>query len=301
MVYHYGDLSGEKDDLNYLFNMYRLTPSPLKRYWDDYIAAYKETGDTIHINFFLHHYENELNTQTRAYCNEYNVRNRFSDVKQTIVETIIERIPHYDLTRNVPFTQYIKDYVDYAVDVFVNTNGGSVNMSINHYRLLKKVNAIYYRLRDEQLPYDKRIEVIRMEARLKTDEQVISLIQEGESFRYYESTDTDEQESDNADDESMCKSVAIDYDSDPASLYKNLVFWHTIFDAIENDLTYRQKSALLDFYGICVDCLNDTGRRKTNREIANTFELYSDSVIINDRKKAAAIIKNRLKEAGAID
>lgn len=52
---------------------------------------------------------------------------------------------------------------------------------------------------------------------------------------------------------------------------------------------------------MCVDCFSDTNEQKTNREIANVFEIYDDGAIISDQNKAAEIILKRLKEAGAID
>lgn len=176
MEYQYLDFTGEKDDLRFLFNMYRLTPAPPRRSHDYYIKQYKETGEQKYLQFFLHQYEPELNRRTQARCMEYNLRNKFFDMKQTAVVTIIERLEEFNPESGVPFLKYAGIYIDYAIDKFVLQNGGVFNERINHYKLMKKLNAIYYRLRDEQFPYEERLELCRKEANLKDKDRVIQLL-----------------------------------------------------------------------------------------------------------------------------
>jgi len=273
-------------------NMYQLTPAPPKMELNEYIEKYKSTDDFLYIQFFLHRYENRLNVEVDRFCRVYGQRHNFEDIKQTIVVTLIRLLPKYNLDLGVSFLAFSKAYITAAVRRYIRRYGSCYAVeNDNHFRELRKVNAIYYK--DPEKSANERLaDTVRQTG--KSHAGVMKLLVEGKAFRHYDSIFKDLEDDSG---EAYFEEWVIDEYSQPETLVPGFLLYDDMIDAVDN-LMYRAKEILLRRLGIlCLYC-GRVGAKIPKEEIANHFELYSDSAVDRAFGKAAAELAKALTAKG---
>ena len=65
--------------------MYRITPAPPKMELQEYIELYCKEKDEKYFLWFLHYYENTLNTKVMGWVQNYAMPGHFQDMKQAFI------------------------------------------------------------------------------------------------------------------------------------------------------------------------------------------------------------------------
>ena len=254
--------------------MYRMSPAPRKRSFDEYIRLCLERKNFHYFRCFLHYYEPALNRVTFSYCYRYEVMHLFPDVKQTIVLALLESLRRYKPDTGVPFLAFAKYKVRDDVRDFIRLNGGIFSIAnSNHYRQLAKANALYYKGIDEGKPPIECKEEIASLMHIEY-ETVDALICEGMDFRSYKNKRPVFERA--LEDEHFSPIQAYekgDRSADPDGLVPYLMAIRKIADTVEA-LPFKRRYVLYALAGIqCVYC----GRiceKKTYHVLANEFERY---------------------------
>ena len=280
---------------NWFEKMYQLKPEPPKMPLNKYIRLYKETGDNLYFQFFLHTYEPQLNRRTQRIIERYCLADRYADVKQTIILALLSKLPEYDLSYGVDFLKYADIHIRSFINEYIRIYGSCYSVQKeNHYKALKKVSAIYYDNPDKTL--DERVQLIKKQTSY-SERTIHALITESTDFRYYESFDPHYDEAD--DDDITPQKYVSDHSADPGVVVPFALYMDEVIDSVEK-LTYKQQKILYASSGIqCIYC-GRIGKRKTYAELANDFELYSESAIEKLRKKAIEDILRDLSAKGII-
>lgn len=63
------------------FKRYALVPAPPKWELQEYIATYLKEKDDKYLAWFLHYYENTLNTNVQKYVKQFFMPEHFTDIK----------------------------------------------------------------------------------------------------------------------------------------------------------------------------------------------------------------------------
>ena len=102
--------------------IYRLEQTPPKyENYQEYFERYFAEKDEKYISWFLHYYENVLNSKARGFVYEYAMHGHFVDLKQAFVLGTMEALQRYDISLGVPFLTYKKFYAMYAVHTYIRT------------------------------------------------------------------------------------------------------------------------------------------------------------------------------------
>ena len=280
---------------NWFEKMYQIKPEPPQMPLNEYIRLYKETGDNLYFQFFLHTYEPQLNRRTQRIIERYCLADRYADVKQTIILALLSKLPEYDLSYGVDFLKYVDIHIRGSINDYIRIYGSCYTIQkVNHYKALKKVSAIYYDNADRTL--DERVRLIK-EQTLYPDHTIRALIAESTDFRYYESFDP---HYDEADDDNIAPEKYIsDHSADPDVVVPFVLYMDEVIDSVEK-LTYKKQEILYASSGIkCIYC-GRISKRKNYAELANDFELYSESAVEKLRKRAIEDILRDLSAKGLI-
>ena len=272
--------------------MFQLEPAPPKMELNDYILLYKSANNFEHIRFFLHRYENKPNYDVAKDCKDYGQKANFDDIKLITVTTLLEILPRYRPGTGVMFIKFAKPYVNAEIQKFIRKYGSFYSVvNDNHYRELKRATAIFYDRHD--LSVNERIaEIVRQTG--KSKQTVSDLLAEGESFKFYQSIYTDCK--DDFGDEYFEDRIADEY-SNPQNLVPSFLLYDDMITAIENQM-HRSQAILLRRLGIsCLYC-GQTGSPTAKEEIANHFELYSDSAVDRALNKAITATAKYLTAQG---
>lgn len=191
--YRYKDYSAENNCTKWQYTMYRLTPQPPRiAYYNDYVADYKRTGSMDSLRFYLHFFEPRLNDIANEQCIKNGILHRFQEVKQHILECMLDKLSTYNPEIGATLEQYATRHIEESVRKFIRDNGGMYTLakSYNEYRALRQVNAIYYDLdlSEVKLGKDEKIgEIIRQTGYKR--KKVIGLLNQGADFRAFLSLD----------------------------------------------------------------------------------------------------------------
>jgi len=283
-----------EDVINNNRKIYQLDNAPPQMSRNEYIVRYKQTGDYIYLRYFLHNFESKLNGIARKVCKKYRVNSRFEDVKQVITETILKRLPDYDLTVGTTLLQYAEPYIKAAINNYIGRYGSATfSLNSNAYRQLRQVNAIYYDSL-EQTERGKIAEIIRQTGLDESD--IRAIIVGGRDFRYPYSIDYTLEDEDRGKVELVTGDVPDIY-SNPDTLIPGFLFYDDLVDAVDK-LPYKQQTVLLEEYGIkCLGC-GRIGKRMPQQEIANLYELYSTRAVQKQEDKAVEAIIRELTAKG---
>ena len=100
--------------------VFQLDPEPPKA--DDlneYITAALQQRELKFFSFFLHYYEHRLNRRIHSFLHSdggsRHDPERFLDMKLACMETLLEKLPDYDLKKNAAFTTYLYEFINDAL------------------------------------------------------------------------------------------------------------------------------------------------------------------------------------------
>ena len=255
-------------------HIYRLDPAPPKyESYQTYFDLYFAEKDEKYLSWFLHYYENELNTKARGFVNEYAMYGHFLDLKQAFVMGMMEALQRYDISRGVPFLVFKELPAMNAVHTYIRTmrTGYSVQSSYADEQLRK----VMWQYAEHGYRYDEEtIAAISNETGIST-KNVEEILQGG--LLNMSITDFYRHCGDEDSEESM-EEVAADGTSQTEELYFRMEKAEEVMAAFEA-LNYRERAIIADHLGFCRDCyatyyydtddLNEDGnpKRKPRRKV----------------------------------
>ena len=255
-------------------HIYRLDPDPPKyENYQQYFDLYFVEKDEKYLSWFLHYYENELNTKARGFVNEYAMYGHFLDLKQAFVMGMMEALQRYDISRGVPFLVFKELPAMNAVHTYIRTmrTGYSVQSSYADEQLRK----VMWQYAEHGYRYDaETLTAISNETGI-SPKNVEEILQGGllnmsmtDFYRHYGDEDSEE----------SLEEVAADGTSQTEELYFRIEKAEEVMAAFEG-LNYRERAIVADHLGFCRDCyathyydtddLDEKGKpkRKPRREI----------------------------------
>ena len=230
-------------------HIYRLDPAPPKyESYQTYFDLYFAEKDERYLFWFLHYYENELNTKARGFVNEYAMYGHFIDLKQAFVMGMMEALQRYDISRGVPFLVFKELPAMNAVHTYIRTmrTGYSVQSSYADEQLRK----VMWQYAEHGYRYDEEtIAAISNETEIST-KNVEEILQGGllnmsitDFYRHYGDEDSEE----------TMEEVAADGTSQTEELYFRMEKAEEVMAAFEA-LNYRERAIVADHLGFCRDC-----------------------------------------------
>ena len=230
-------------------HIYRLDPAPPKyESYQTYFDLYFAEKDEKYLSWFLHYYENELNTKARGFVNEYAMYGHFLDLKQAFVMGMMEALQRYDISRGVPFLVFKELPAMNAVHTYIRTmrTGYSVQSSYADEQLRK----VMWQYAEHGYRYDEEtIAAISNETEIST-KNVEEILQGGllnmsitDFYRHYRDEDSEE----------TMEEVAADGTSQTEELYFRMEKAEEVMAAFEA-LNYRERAIVADHLGFCRDC-----------------------------------------------
>lgn len=84
------------------FKRYALVPAPPKWELQEYIVAFFKEKDNKYLAWFLHYYENTLNTNVQKYMKQFFMPEHFTDIKQAYIVGLLKALENYDISIGVP-------------------------------------------------------------------------------------------------------------------------------------------------------------------------------------------------------
>lgn len=230
-------------------HIYRLDPAPPKyESYQTYFDLYFAEKDEKYLSWFLHYYENELNTKARGFVNEYAMYGHFLDLKQAFVMGMMEALQRYDISRGVPFLVFKELPAMNAVHTYIRTmrTGYSVQSSYADEQLRK----VMWQYAEHGYRYDEEaIAAISIETGIST-KNVEEILQGG--LLNMSITDFYRHCGDEDSEESM-EEVAADGTSQTEELYFRMEKAEEVMAAFEA-LNYRERAIVADHLGFCRDC-----------------------------------------------
>ena len=289
-------------------HIYRLDPAPPKyESYQTYFDLYFAEKDERYLFWFLHYYENELNTKARGFVNEYAMYGHFIDLKQAFVMGMMEALQRYDISRGVPFLVFKELPAMNAVHTYIRTmrTGYSVQSSYADEQLRK----VMWQYAEHGYRYDEEtIAAISNETEIST-KNVEEILQGGllnmsitDFYRHYGDEDSEE----------TMEEVAADGTSQTEELYFRMEKAEEVMAAFEA-LNYRERAIVADHLGFCRDCyatyyydtddFNEDGnpKRKHRRkvpfiELAVEHSLASPDTADKTYRRALAKMRQKLSE-----
>ena len=230
-------------------HIYRLDPAPPKyENYQEYFDLYFAEKDEKYLSWFMHYYENELNTKARGFVNEYAMYGHFLDLKQAFVMGMMEALQRYDISRSVPFLVFKESPAMNAVHTYIRTmrTGYTVQSSYADEQLRK----VMWQYAEHGYRYDEEtITAISTETGI-SPKNVEEILQGGllnmsitDFYRHYGDEDAEE----------SFQEVASDGTSQTEELYFRIEKAEEVMAAFEA-LNYRERAIVADHLGFCRDC-----------------------------------------------
>lgn len=230
-------------------HIYRLDPAPPKyENYQTYFDLYFAEKDEKYLSWFLHYYENELNTKARGFINEYAMYGHFLDLKQVYVMGMAEALQRYDISRGVPFLVFKELPAMNAVHTYIRTmrTGYTAQSSYADEQLRK----VMWQYAEHGYRYDaETLTAISNETGI-SPKNVEEILQGGllnmsmtDFYRHYGDEDSEE----------SLEEVAADGTSQTEELYFRIEKAEEVMAAFEG-LNYRERAIVADHLGFCRDC-----------------------------------------------
>ncbi len=239
---------GEKYIEKAELEMYRIHPAPPK--WDlqEYISAYKVETDNKYLTWFLHYYENTLNSNVRAYMQKYFMPEHFADIKQVYVVGLLKALEKYDISQGVPFTVFKEHYAEKEVLDYVRSmRTGFTAQSLAEYAKLRKAMAIwdkFNRAYDDETIGNIALE---LDESVKNTKEILlgGLLNENQADMYRKYADEDS--------EDTAEEITVDNNSEPYHLFMKWTLYAQLWNAYES-LDYTERKMLAQRIGFCEEC-----------------------------------------------
>lgn len=230
----------ENNISNYI---YQLDPAPAENSIQGLIERYFAEKEDKYIAWFLHCYENTINSDVLKFAKHYNSRNLFEDLKQAYVTGLLSALKNYDPSLGVCFTAYAQKYVRHEMTECLRkeTTGFSAK-NYREYAKLRKAMAIWNEL-DRVMSSDVIADIASKigESEEKTKQILIS------GITNMNRTDLFSDESEQVEPE------IADSSSEPEKLFIRHERYSKLWEAYDN-LEFTERIMLAQRYGFCPDC-----------------------------------------------
>lgn len=229
--------------------MYRIIPAPPKMELQEYIELYCEEKDEKYFLWFLHYYENTLNTKVMGWVQNYAMPGHFQDMKQAFIIGMWKALQEYDLSRDIPFVEFKENTAKREVHDYIRKmRRGFTVQSFDEDLRLRKAMRLFYE--NEEKTDDATMEKIADEigvAKEKAEEIIRSGLQNTQFIEFYKQyADEDGEES--------REEVASDDSSRPDVLCVKFERANLVMDVFEDALNYRERALVSEHLAFCRDC-----------------------------------------------
>ncbi len=178
-------------------NMYQLGYEPERLDdFNDYFIKYIETKDSRYFNEFLHFYEPLLNRRAMEFLSKHHLEEyRLPDLKQIFVSQLWDELQKYKADSELPLLQIMKYKTSKAWLEYIRTDCGVINIgSENLYRKVRKVAALYFKLKDSK-SYDEVVKEISKQLNISKN-TVVEYLQTTLTIKYSDSISINESQND---------------------------------------------------------------------------------------------------------
>ena len=290
--------------------MYRITPAPPKMELQEYIELYCKEKDEKYFLWFLHYYENTLNTKVMGWVQNYAMPGHFQDMKQAFIIGMWKALQEYDLSRDIPFVKFKENTAKREIHEYIRKmRRGFTVQSFDEDLRLRKAMRLFYE--SEEKTDDATMQIIADEigvTKEKAEEIICSGLQNTKFVEFYRQY-ADE------DDEESREEVASDDTSRPDVLCVKFERANLVMDTFEEALNYRERALVSEHLAFCRECYsteitdyenpdykgNPTNKQrkpKTFEELAFDHRVSSPATADSNYRKALNKMKKKLIETG---
>lgn len=222
------------------FKRYTLVPAPPK--WDlqEYIATYLKEKDNKYLAWFLHYYENALNTNVQKYMRQFFMPEHFTDIKQAYIMGMLKALENYDISLGALFVIYKEKYAEREVlDYIRSIRTGYTAQSLTEFAKLRKAMAIWDKY--------ERSYTDEMSEEIDTVKDILlsGLLNENAVELYCKYADEDGEES--------TEEIVPDNSNNPLYLFFKSELYSCLWEAFDK-LNYEEQSMLAQHFGFCLKC-----------------------------------------------
>jgi len=230
------------------FKRYALVPAPPKWELQEYIVAFFKEKDNKYLAWFLHYYENTLNTNVQKYMKQFFMPEHFTDIKQAYIVGLLKALENYDISIGVPFAVYKERYAEREVlDYIRSIRTGYTAQSLAEFAKLRKAMAIWDKY--ERSYTDEMLKMIADEMGEETDAVkdilLSGLLNENAEELYRKYADEDGEES--------TEEIVPDNSNNPSYLFFKSELYSCLWEAFDK-LSYEEQSMLAQHFGFCLNC-----------------------------------------------
>jgi len=277
--------------------MYQMTKKPPEMPLNDGIIQYKQTGDKVYLQYFLHLYEPKLNARAEGFCLQYGQLHHFQDIKQTIISVLLERISDYDPSKGASLITFTRWHVMDAVHEYIRENCGAVCASEYDYDNLRNIKAIFNE--KSKATETERYQIARERTGL-SEEAIRQHLQYGEIFPRAEDLNNGYKDDNDESNLQLIERIGDVYDN-VERLVLDMLLYEAVVIAVDA-LPYKEKRLILDYYGLAQHGNRFIDVNPVNKEIiaARLHVGKSQSVDINVQQ-AVKLLRTELEKAGWIE
>lgn len=230
------------------FKRYALVPAPPKWELQEYIAAYLKEKDDKYLAWFLHYYENTLNTNVQKYMKQFFMPEHFTDIKQAYITGILKALQNYDVSVGTPFVVYKERYAEREVLDYIRTSRtGYTAQSLAEFAKLRKAMAIWDKY--ERSYTDETLKMIaeEMQETVSDIKEILlsGLLNENAVELYRKYADEDGEEG--------AEEFIPDNSTETYHLYMKTELYSRLWEAFDR-LEYEEQSMLAQLCGFCLEC-----------------------------------------------
>ena len=211
------------------FKRYALVPAPPKWELQEYIVAFFKEKDNKYLAWFLHYYENTLNTNVQKYMKQFFMPEHFTDIKQAYIVGLLKALENYDISIGVPFAVYKERYAEREV--------------------LDYIRSIRTGYTAQRSYTDEMLKMIADEMGEETDAVkdilLSGLLNENAVELYRKYADEDGEES--------TEEIVPDNSNNPSYLFFKSELYSCLWEAFDK-LSYEEQSMLAQHFGFCLNC-----------------------------------------------
>lgn len=229
------------------FKRYTLVPAPPKWELQEYIAAYFKEKDNKYLAWFLHYYENTLNTNVQKYMKQFFMPEHFTDIKQAYIMGMLKALENYDISIGAPFVIYKERYAEREVlDYIRSIRTGYTAQSLAEFAKLRKAMAIWDKY--ERSYTDETLKMIADEMGEETDAVkdilLSGLLNENAVELYRKYADEDGEEG--------TEEIVPDNSNNPSYLFFKSELYSCLWKAFDK-LNYEEQSMFAQHFGFCLE------------------------------------------------
>ena len=279
--------------------IFQLDPEPpVHENLNDYIIKAVQSRELCWFSFFLHHYENRLNSRIRRFLlreglDRYDPE-RFWDYKMGCVLTMLDCLREYDPAQGADFLTYAHHFIGNALlTCRMQEEAGSFE-NVDEYKAVRGIAWLYNQSgQSEQAAIQKYAQ--KNGCTEETAAKFLALAKQNRSRVPFYQTVQDE------DSEETGEDVSRDDHWDYAEILWDGIQAKAVREAFEK-LNYREQTLLEKRNAICMTCgrVSPTSTRKTFEELAVLFEGSTASGAERAYRRAVDRLTELLVAEGAI-